>query len=225
MLIEEHRSLVERNNMTQAPLALPTTALWTAPQRDTRSRRPRSTASSLAAAIAAACRGDDAPAQRAHIAEGLLRSALRTGMWLPSSVLASDPAQYRSRTLHVDHESAITIRVLAWRRAQRTPIHDHIAWCVIGVYSGCERELRYSAVDVHGATRLRIATDHTMRAGETAVLLPPDDIHEVSCLTDDAVSIHIYGRALEAQEPSLRRVYERSAVASPALPLVRPLHG
>ena len=208
--------------MTQAPLATPTTAFWTAPRRDTRQRRPRSTASSLAAAIAAACRGDDAPAQRAHIAEGLLRSALRTGMWLPSSVLESDPSSYRSRTLHVDHESGITIRVLAWRRAQRTPIHDHVAWCVIGVYAGCERELRYSAVDMHGTTRLRIVADHAMRAGETAVLLPPDDIHEVSCLTDDAVSIHIYGHALDSDAPSMRQSYERSAVASPALPVVRP---
>ena len=204
--------------MTQAPLVHPGSASWTAPQRTTRSRLPRSTASSLAAAIAAACRGDDAPVQRAHIAEGLLRSALRGGMWLPSSVLASDPSHYRSRTLHVDRASDITIRVLAWRRGQRTPIHDHIAWCVIGVYSGCERELRYSALDTHGSTRLLVAADHAMRAGETAVLLPPDDIHEVSCLTDDAVSIHIYGRALDVEEPSMRQAYERSAVASVAVP-------
>lgn len=208
--------------MTQAPLATPASAKWTAQQRIARSRRPRSTASSLAAAIAAACRGDDAPTERAHVAEGLLRSALRDGMWLPSTVLASDPSHYKSRTLHVDHDAGITIRVLAWRRAQRTPIHDHVAWCVIGVYSGCERELRYSAVDMHGTARLRIVADHTMRAGETAVLLPPDDIHEVSCLTEHAVSIHIYGRALDADEPSMRQPYERSAVASPALPIIRP---
>ncbi|MBV8529589.1 MAG: cysteine dioxygenase family protein [Candidatus Dormibacteraeota bacterium] len=210
--------------MTQAPLATPATAFWAAPRRDSRSRRPRSTASSLAAAIAAACRGEEAPEQRARSAEGLLRSALRAGMWLPSSVLETDPSRYRSRTLHVDHESGITIRVLAWRRAQRTPIHDHVAWCVIGVYAGSERELRYSAVDVRGGTRLRVVADHKVRAGETAVLLPPDDIHEVSCLTENAVSIHIYGQALEAETPSMRQSYERSAVASPALPVIRPSH-
>ena len=205
--------------MTQAPIATPAATFWTAPQRVTRARRAQSTASSLAAAIAAACRGDDAPAQRAHIAEGLLRSALRAGMWLPGAVLESDPSHYRSRTLHVDRESGITIRVLAWRRGQRTPIHDHVAWCVIGVYSGCERELRYSAMNARGTSRLLVAADHAMRAGETAVLLPPDDIHEVSCLTDDAVSIHIYGRALELDEPSMRQAYERSAVVSPAPPV------
>lgn len=206
--------------MTQAPFVHRDAAFWTAPQRPPRSRVPRSTASSLAAAIAAACRGDDAPAQRAHIAEGLLRGALRDGMWLPGNVLESDPSHYRSRTLHVDREAGITIRVLAWRRGQRTPIHDHVAWCVIGVYSGCERELRYSAMDAQGTTRLLVAADHAMRAGQTAVLLPPDDIHEVSCLTDDAVSIHIYGRALDVEEPSMRQSYERSAVVSTALPAV-----
>lgn len=203
--------------MTQAPLAPAAATFWTAPHRVTRSRRPRPTASSLAAAIATACRADDALAQRAHIAEGLLRSALRAGMRLPGSVLESDASHYRSRTLQVERESGITIRVLAWRRGQRTLIHDHIAWCAIGVYSGCERELRYSAMDAHGTKRLLLSADHAMRAGETAVLLPPDDIHEVSCLTDDAVSIHIYGRALEAEEPSMLQTYERSAVVTAAL--------
>lgn len=207
--------------MTQAPLAPAAATLWTAPNHAARSRRPRSTASSLAAAIAAACRADDAPAQRAHIAEGLLRNALRAGMWLPGSVLQSDPSRYKSRTLHVDSKSGITIRVLAWRRGQRTPIHDHVAWSVIGVYSGCERELRYEAMNAHGTTRLLVSAEHTMRAGETAVLLPPDDIHEVSCLTGDAVSIHIYGRALEAEEPSMLQAYERSAIVSAALPAAR----
>lgn len=207
--------------MTQAPLAPAAASVWTALQPVARSRRPRSSASSLAAAIAAACRGDDAPAQRAHIAEGLLRSALRTGMWLPSNVLESDPSQYRSHTLHVDRESGISIRVLAWRRGQRTPIHDHVAWCVIGVYCGCERELRYAAMDSRGTTRLLLSADHVMRAGETTVLLPPDDIHEVSCITGDAVSIHVYGRALEADEPSMLHAYERSATASTSPPAAR----
>lgn len=94
---------------------------------------------------------------------------------------------------------------------------DHIAWCVIGVYSGCERELRCAAMDAHGTTRLLLSADHAMRAGETAVLLPPDDIHEVSCLNDDAVSIHLYGRALEVEEPSMLQTYERSAVVTAAL--------
>lgn len=207
--------------MTHAPLAPAAATLWTAPPRVASFRHPRSTASALATAIATACRGDDTPAQRAHIAEGLLRSALRAGLWLPGGALESDPSHYKSRTLHIDRESGITIRVLAWRRGQHTPIHDHVAWCVIGVHSGCERELRYSAIDTHGTTRLLVSADHTMHAGQTAVLLPPDDIHEVSCLTDDAVSIHIYGRALEVDEPSMLHAYERSAVVSTALPGAR----
>lgn len=91
-------------------------------------------------------------------------------MWLLGGVLESDPSHYKSRTLHVDRESGITSRVLAWRR------------------------------------------------GQTAILLPPDDIHEVSCLTDDAVSIHIYRRALKADEPSMLHAYERGVAASAAPP-------
>jgi predicted metal-dependent enzyme (double-stranded beta helix superfamily) len=76
-------------------------------------------------------------------------------------------------------------------------------------------------MNTHGTTRLLVAADRAMRAGETAVLLPPDDIHEVSCLTDDAVSIHIYGSALGTEEPSMRHAYERNVVVSAALPAAR----
>ena len=175
-------------------------------------RRPPSTVSSAAAAIAAGCRGTYTPRQRASVAELLLRRALRAGLWLPAELVATEPGRYRSRTVHVDRESGITIRVLAWRRGQHTPIHGHIAWCVIGVYAGSERELRYTTSGAGGDTRLHPSGDHVMHAGQTAVLLPPDDVHEVTCLTDDAVSIHIYGSALEPDEPSMRMEYDRSAV-------------
>jgi predicted metal-dependent enzyme (double-stranded beta helix superfamily) len=207
--------------MTQAPFASAATSPWTTPKRDLLSRRPRSTPASLAAAIAAGTRGVHVPAQRAAIAEAVLRRALRESSWLPDSFLETNATHYRSRTLHVDRESGITIRVLAWRRGQRTPIHDHVAWCVIGVYAGAERELRYSAAEMQGGTRLLLADDHVMHAGQTAVLLPPDDIHDVSCLTHDAVSIHIYGSALEADAPSMRQAYEPAVVVNPASPAAR----
>ncbi|MGH7686799.1 MAG: metal-dependent hydrolase [Candidatus Dormibacteria bacterium] len=181
-------------------------------------------AGDFVAAIESDCRVVKTPIQRAHIAQALVSSALRDGDWLPERFLTNEATRYRSRTLHVGHESGITIRVLAWRRGQHTPIHDHVSWCVIGVYAGQERELRYSNVSMSATPRLRLTGDHVMRAGETALLLPPDDIHEVCCLTDDAVSIHVYGRALEGDAPSMRHMYEPSDVVAPLPRFARALH-
>ena len=206
--------------MTQAPLATAGTARWTAPL-DIGTRGLRATPLTLAAAIADGCCGARSPEQRAAIAEARLRIALREGISFPDRFLETDASRYTSRTLYVDGVAGITIRFLAWRRGQRTPIHDHIAWCVVGVYAGSERELRYSALEAQGATHLIVADDHVMHTGQTAVLLPPDDIHEVSCLTDNAVSIHIYGRALDPEAPSMRQAYEPAVVVSPATPAAR----
>ncbi|HEX6537934.1 MAG TPA: cysteine dioxygenase family protein [Candidatus Dormibacteraeota bacterium] len=173
-----------------------------------RGRQPApGTAAWLAAAIAAACRGETSAIESARATQSLLRTALRERGWLPEDMLAGDPSRYRSRTLHVDRAAGVSIRVLAWRHGQQTPIHDHVAWCVIGVYEGIEHERRYSISPDGGGEQLVHSEDRVMRAGDTAVLLPPDDIHEVRCASDHAVSIHVYGAALDPETPSMRRAY------------------
>ena len=38
--------------------------------------------------------------------------------------------------LHVESNDSFSIAALVWRRGQATPVHDHISWCVVGVYKG-----------------------------------------------------------------------------------------
>jgi predicted metal-dependent enzyme (double-stranded beta helix superfamily) len=77
-----------------------------------------------------------------------------------------------------------------------TPVHDHLAWGLIGVYRGRQFETVYRRMD-DGAddTRadLEVARTQTMDTGEFYSLLPPrDDIHYVRTVSDvPSVSIHL----------------------------------
>lgn len=78
----------------------------------------------------------------------------------------------------------------------QTPIHDHLAWGLIGVYRGVQDETVYRRID-DGAdeskARLEIARQQTVQHGEFYTLLPPlDDIHYVKTVSDTpSISIHL----------------------------------
>ena len=77
-----------------------------------------------------------------------------------------------------------------------TPVHDHLAWGVVGVYRGTQLDTTYARTDDgHDDTRatLEIASQQTVGRGEFYTLLPPDgDIHYVKTVSDTpSVSIHL----------------------------------
>ncbi len=70
-----------------------------------------------------------------------------------------------------------------------TPIHDHLAWGLVGLYRGRQDEEFYRPGDgVIACTRRR-----PLRPGDHYALLPPrDDIHRVRTTSDEtSVSIHL----------------------------------
>ena len=76
----------------------------------------------------------------------------RPGLVTPEQE-AGDPRRYRTHLLHVPDDGAYSLVAAVWRPGQRTPIHDHIAWCVVGVHRGVEHEIRYRLVDDHPLAR------------------------------------------------------------------------
>lgn len=78
----------------------------------------------------------------------------------------------------------------------QTPIHDHLAWGLIGVYRGVQDETVYRRLDdgrdeLHA--RLEVARQQTVKHGEFYTLLPPlDDIHYVKTVSETpSISIHL----------------------------------
>lgn len=78
----------------------------------------------------------------------------------------------------------------------QTPIHDHLAWGLIGVYRGIQDETVYRRTDDgqdESKATLETARQQTVKQGQFYTLLPPlDDIHYVKTVSDTpSISIHL----------------------------------
>jgi len=122
-----------------------------------------------------------------------------------------DPLGYRQHLLHVPDDGAYSLVAVVWLPGQTTPVHDHIAWCVVGVHEGEERETRYRTVGEHLVELDRVVSPQ----GSVAGLVPPGDIHRVTNDGDrTAISLHVYGADLRRRGTSIRRRYD--------LPILNP---
>lgn len=78
----------------------------------------------------------------------------------------------------------------------QTPIHDHIAWGLIGVYRGVQDETVYRRLDDgrdQSHATLEVARRQTVKHGDFYTLQPPiDDIHYVKTVSETpSISIHL----------------------------------
>jgi len=77
-----------------------------------------------------------------------------------------------------------------------TPVHDHLAWGLVGIYRGRQHETVYRRLDDGSdpaRATLEIAKQQTLGQGEFYTLLPPlDDIHYVKTISEaPSISIHL----------------------------------
>jgi 3-mercaptopropionate dioxygenase len=156
----------------------------------------------------------------AAAAERALRALLKDADCLTADQRRSNPDRYAQHVLYSHPEGAYSVVSLVWLPGQRTPIHDHICWCVTGVLQGREEETRY--VLREGADGLELtATEVVMNdVGDVSRLVPPDEnIHRVSNAGDDlAISLHIYGADIATRGTSVNQVFEQTPISSAAGP-------
>jgi len=121
--------------------------------------------------------------------------------WLPdeyaspdlTSGMGSGIGQY---ALYRAEDGSLTLFSLVIPAGAETPVHDHLAWGLVGVYRGRQQETIYRRRDDgRDETKavLEISRTQAMDAGEFYSLVPPlDDIHFVKTLSDQpSVSIHL----------------------------------
>src|SRR5215211_1744344 len=130
--------------------------------------------------------------------------------WLATAHRQPDPHNYRQHLLYVSPERNLSIVALVWLPGQRTPIHDHVSWCVVGVYEGRERETRYRAVEVDGRRHLEEVGSVDAHPGHVEVIVPSEeDIHAVTAVGEGpTISIHVYGADIERLGSSIYRRFD-----------------
>jgi len=125
--------------------------------------------------------------------EALLKELVAHDDWLPGEFALPSPEGYRQYLLHCDPLERFSVVSFVWLPGQKTPIHDHTVWGLVGVMRGEELCEEYAAP-------ARRTGSHPVKAGEVDRVSPRiGDIHVVSNAgRETAVSIHVYGANIGA---------------------------
>jgi 3-mercaptopropionate dioxygenase len=123
--------------------------------------------------------------------------------WLPQKFAQANPESRMGGgigqwLLYRAKDRSLSIFSLVIPPGSTTPVHDHLAWGLIGLYKGNQEETVYRRVDngdTEGHAQLQITEVRLLQPGDIYRLLPPDgDIHAVKTTSQSAsVSIHILG--------------------------------
>ncbi|GLO56169.1 3-mercaptopropionate dioxygenase [Pseudomonas putida] len=131
--------------------------------------------------------------------QGLLRSLVAHDDWLPEALAQPDPSRYQQYLLHCDSRQRFSVVSFVWGPGQQTPIHDHRVWGLIGMLRGAEYSQGFARSE-HGAL-LPAGAPVRIDPGHVEAVSPRiGDIHQVSNVFDDqvSISIHVYGANIGA---------------------------
>jgi 3-mercaptopropionate dioxygenase len=114
--------------------------------------------------------------------------------WLPGSYQAPVPESGMGGgigqwLLFRAGDGSLSLFSLVVPSCSATPVHDHLAWGLVGLYRGTQDEEIYD----HEEGAIRLAETRARARGDFYALLPPaGDVHRVRTTSDEAsVSIHL----------------------------------
>lgn len=112
--------------------------------------------------------------------------------WLPEQFATARSDRYAQYLLHCDPLERFSMVSFVWGPGQRTPVHNHTVWGLVGQLRGSEQADEYELRD-----------DVPVATGASAVMAPGDvdavsptvgDWHRVTNTSDGvSISIHVYG--------------------------------
>ncbi|MEY4643906.1 MAG: hypothetical protein RLZZ596_737 [Pseudomonadota bacterium] len=133
--------------------------------------------------------------ERALLAQGrqLLSRLIENDQWLPAECARALPDRYAQYLLHVDPQQRFSLVSFVWGPGQKTPVHDHTVWGLVGMLRGAERCEEFNLVD---GSPQPTGQSHVLQPGQIEAVSPTvGDWHRVSnAMADQAsISIHVYG--------------------------------
>jgi predicted metal-dependent enzyme (double-stranded beta helix superfamily) len=131
--------------------------------------------------------------------EKLLADIVRHDDWLPDEFARPHPQYYQQYLLYCDPLERFSVVSFVWGPGQKTPVHNHTVWGLLGVMRGAELCKRYDVptpgVPMHAHPQEQLKLHEIDRVSPTL-----GDIHEVANAYVDqvSISIHVYGANIGA---------------------------
>lgn len=138
----------------------------------------------------------------------LLKNLIKTDSWLPEFCTIPHPEFYQQFLLHADPLGKFSVVSFVWGPRQKTPIHDHCVWGLIGMLRGMEKGQRYKQLP--SGELIQDGPETLLRPGDIEAVSPTiGDIHVVSNALPNqtSISIHVYGANIGAVK---RHTYDPS---------------
>ena len=114
--------------------------------------------------------------------------------WLPEEYMAPVPGSGMGGgigqwLLYRAGDGSLSLFSLVVPPGSATPVHDHLAWGLVGLYRGTQDEEVYAET----GDGLDLVESRELRTGDFYVLIPPrDDIHRVRTTSEEpSISIHL----------------------------------
>jgi len=172
-----------------------------------------------------------AEARRERVVEHLrpaFADLLRADGWLPEAFGRPSPGSGMGGgigTYLMYRRPNLSLMALVVPGGAATPVHDHLAWGLVGLYRGEQDEEVYRRLDdgrTPGVATLELVERRHLSPGDFYSLLPPDgDIHRVRTTSEEpSISIHLLGNDIgciwrHAYEPESNAVRDfRSGYAN-----------
>ena len=146
------------------------------------------------AGVRAAIEDAGSPAQACEAIRPSFAELLADPAWLPERFQEGDPESGMGGgigqwLLFRAEDRSLSLFSLVVPSGAQTPVHDHLAWGLVGLYSGTQDEDIYA----ERGDGIELVESRTLAPGDFYALIPPtDDIHRVRTTSPQtSVSIHL----------------------------------
>jgi 3-mercaptopropionate dioxygenase len=143
------------------------------------------------AAQSIARHGEDEAAILAELSPALAGLVAKDD-FLPEAYTKPHPQYYQQYLLYADPEEKLSIVGFVWGPGQKTPVHNHRTWGLVGILRGAELSTDYTLVD----GKYVPGTTERLEPGRVVAVSPRiGDVHQIANAFDDrvSISIHVYG--------------------------------
>ncbi|MGB7543784.1 MAG: cysteine dioxygenase [Burkholderiales bacterium] len=150
----------------------------------------------------------------------LLSALVSHDDWLPDEFAAASAESYRQYLLYCDPQERFSVVSFVWGPGQKSPVHDHTVWGMVGMMRGAEWCHEYAPP--RPGRPMRMTGEHRVESGQIDKVSPGiGDIHVVANALSDrpAVSIHVYGANIGAVS---RHIFDEATGA--ARPFISGYH-
>jgi 3-mercaptopropionate dioxygenase len=118
--------------------------------------------------------------------------------WLHADFRQPVAGKFVQYAIYRAEDASLSVMAMVVPPRVATPVHDHRAWGLVGVYQGRQREKVYRRLDDGSSpdfADLQLVAENLLAPGDITTLLPPEgDIHMIETISaEPSISIHVLG--------------------------------